>query len=278
MEEINKVIDVEGVIEKGNSKFFKSLPRFVIDFIKKAIYQDEMNATIHRSRHLTGVPFINDILDGWNVKVEIKGGENMPSSGRLIFVANHPLGGMDAMTFFSAVYRFFPNVVSPSNEMLYNIVNLRPLMLALNVFGKNTKETAIRLNDLFESDNQILLFPSGEVSRRKNGIISDPVWQKSFITKAIQYKRDIIPFHISGRNSNLFYNVANIRTLLGIKMYVETMLLPREMMRQRNSSITFTIGKPIPYQTFTTEFTHSEWAQKVRSLVYLLPENHSQNL
>jgi putative hemolysin len=118
-----------------------------------------------------------------------------------------------------------------------------------------------------------LIFPSGEVSRRKKGIICDSIWQKSFITKAVQHKRDIIPVHISGRNSNLFYNVANLRTFLGIKMYVETMLLPNEMMNQRNSTITVTIGKVFPYQTFTTEYSHLEWAQKIRSIVYSLPEN-----
>jgi len=275
MEEIDKVIDIEKVIENGNSKFFKSLPRFVINFIKRAIYQDEMNATIHRSRHLTGVTFIDEILRGWNVKINIKGSDNVPSSGRFIFVANHPVGGMDALSFFSVVSRFYPDTISPSNELLGNITNLRPLMVGLNVFGKNTKETAQKLNELFESDNQVLMFPSGEVSRRRKGIISDPLWQKSFITKAVQYKRDIIPFHITGRNSNLFYTVANLRTFLGIKMYVETVLLPREMMKQKNSEITYTIGKVIPYQTFTTGLSHFEWAQRVKNIVYTLPGNKS---
>jgi putative hemolysin len=105
------------------------------------------------------------------------------------------------------------------------------------------------------------------VSRRKKGVISDPVWQKSFITKAIQHKRDIIPIHISGRNSNLFYIVANLRKFLGIKMYIETLLLPREMMKQRNSSVTLTIGRVIPYQTFTKEESHWEWAQVVKEIV-----------
>jgi putative hemolysin len=169
------------------------------------------------------------------------------------------------------IYNFFPKVVSPSNEFLTRIPNLQPVILGINVFGKNTKETAGKLNELFESDSQIMIFPSGEVSRRKKGVISDPVWQKSFITKAIQHKRDIIPVHISGRNSNLFYNVANLRKFLGIKMYIETMLLPREMLNQRNSIIKVSIGKVIPYQTFTSEMTHLEWAQKVKEIVYNIP-------
>lgn len=278
MEEITKIVDIEKEIRNGNSRFLKYLPRFIISLMKRFIHQDEINATIHRNRHLMGVPFINNILGEWNMTIDAKGIENIPSSGRFVLVANHPVGAIDALTFFNVVYRFYPDIVSPSNELLCLIPNIRPLILGLNVFGKNTKETAVKLQKLFESDSQILIFPSGEVSRRKDGIIADPIWQKSFITKSIEYKRDIIPFHIGGRNSNLFYNVANLRNLFGIKMYIETFLLPKEMMKQRNSTVTITIGKVIPYQTFTSEYSPLEWAQKVRSIVYSLPENQKRNL
>ena len=278
MEDVTKIIDIEKGIKDGNNRFLKSLPRFAISLMKRFIQQDEMNATIHRSSHLMGVPFINNILGEWNMIIDVKGIDNVPSSGRFVLVANHPVGAIDALTFFNVVYRFYPDIVSPSNELLSLIPNLRPLILGLNVFGKNTKKTVLKLQKLFESDSQILIFPAGEVSRRKKGIISDTVWQKSFITKSIEHKRDIIPFHISGRNSNLFYSVANLRSFLGIKMYVESMLLPHEMMKQRNSRVTITVGKVIPYQTFTSEFSPYEWAQKIRSIVYSLPENQKRNL
>jgi putative hemolysin len=271
MESINKVIDVEKAIKTSNSRFLKLLPRFVIKLMTKIIKEDEFNRIIYNNREKTGVPFINDLLHDLNVKVEIKGIENIPSSGRLIFAANHPVGGMDAMAIHNMIYRFFPDIVSPANEILKTIPNVRPLMLGINVFGKNQKETARKLNELFESDTQIIMFPAGEVSRRKKGVISDIVWQKSFISKAVQHKRVIIPVFISGRNSNLFYMIANLRKLLGIKMYIESLLLPREMMKQRNSTVTINVGKPIAYQTFTDERTHNEWAQLVKSIVYSLP-------
>ena len=203
--------------------------------------------------------------------MRLKVSENIPRSGRFIFVANHPVGGMDALIIFSMIYDFFPVIVSPSNELLNIVPNLQPLILGLNVFGRTTKETARKLNELFESDKQIMIFPAGEVSRKRKGKISDIVWQKSFITKALQHKRDIIPVFISGRNSALFYTVANMRKFLGIKIYVETLLLPREMLNQRNSTVTLNVGKPISYQTFSDEMAHSEWAQKVKEIVYSLP-------
>lgn len=270
MEEIPKTIDIEKTIRHSRSKFVRSLPKFIIRLIIKLVHQDEMNATIYRNQDKSGVPFINGILDEWNVQVVVRGKENIPVSGRLVFVANHPVGGMDALSFLSTIYRFFPKVVSPSNELFKNIPQLEPVVLGINVFGKNTKETAEKLNQLFESDAQIMIFPAGEVSRKIKGIISDIPWHKSFITKSVQHKRDIIPVHISGRNSNLFYNIANIRKMLGIKLYIETALLPYEMMRQRNSTVTLTIGKPIPWQTLTGEKPQIEWAQSVKKLVYSL--------
>ena len=270
MEEIPKVIDIRNVIRNSNSGFFKSLPGFVITAIEKFIRQDDMNATIYRSHDKTGMPFVNGVLEGWHVKTEIKGRENIPSSGRYIFVSNHPLGAVDALTFLNAIHQFYPDVVTPSNEMLNLIKNIQPVLLGINVFGKSSRETAEKLNELFESDTQVMIFPSGEVSRRKKGIISDPVWHKTFITKAIQYKRDIIPVYISGRNSNLFYFISNLREFLGIKMFIESAFLPREMMNHGNSTVTLTFGKVIPCNTLTGVKTPQEWAQHVKKIVYEL--------
>jgi putative hemolysin len=272
MEEVPKVIDIRNVIRNSNSGFLKSLPGFIIIAIEKLICQDEMNATIYQHRDKSGIPFVKDILDGWKVKTEIRGTWNIPACGRHIFVSNHPLGAIDALSFLTAIYRFYPDVISPSNEMLNLIQNLQPVLLGINVFGKNSRETAEKLNELFESYTQVMIFPSGEVSRRKKGIISDPLWHKTFITKAVQYKRDIIPVHISGRNSNLFYFIANLRKILGIKMYIESAFLPREMMKQRNSTVILTFGKVIPYTSLTGEKTPQEWAQYIKDIVYKLPE------
>jgi putative hemolysin len=274
MNEENKIIDIEKAIRSSGSKFVRSLPKFIILLVEKLIRQDEMNAVIYRNRDKKGVPFINSILKEWNVSIEVKGASRIPESGRYVFVANHPLGGIDSLAFLSTIYSHFPDVISPSNQLFNYIPHLRPVILGVNVFGTNTKETAEKFNKLFESDSQIMIFPAGLVSRRIKGVISDPVWQKTFITKSVQYKRDIIPVHISGINSNLFYFVANLRKFLGIKISVEIILLPREMHRKRNSKITLTIGDVIPFQTITNEMPHPEWARKIKSIVYSLPEKN----
>jgi 1-acyl-sn-glycerol-3-phosphate acyltransferase len=266
-----KVIDIRKEFKESDSPFFRSLPRFIVKAVEKIICQDGINDTINRSSDKTGAPFVKDVLKGWNIEVKVSGGEKIPAEGRFIFASNHPVGGIDALAFFSMIYDHFPVVISPVNSLLSRIPNLEPLILAINAFGKNSRETVVMLEELFESDAQIMIFPAGEVSRKKKGIISDKAWQKTFITKAVQHNRDIIPVHISGRNSALFYAVANMREALGIKMFLESLLLPGEMMNQRNSSITLTIGDVIRWQTFTSQKSPMEWAQAVRNIVYSLP-------
>ena len=270
MEATEKIIDIERTVRASKSAFIRSLPKVIKKLIARIVRQDEINAVINHNSDKKGVAFINGVLKDWNVSVIVKGEENIPESGRFIFVANHPVGGMDAMSLFHTVHRHFPDVIFPSNELFKYIPQLRPVLLGINVFGKNSRETIEKLNSLFASPSQVLFFPAGEVSRRNKGEISDIPWQKSFITKAIQHHRDIIPIHISGRNSNLFYNVARIRKILGIRLYIETMLLPREMIKQVDSTVTLTIGRLVPWQSLTQERSHYEWAQYLKQMVYSL--------
>lgn len=123
---------------------------------------------------------------------------------------------------------------------------------------------------MYASDLPITHFPAGEVSRVYQGVVQDAPWQKSFIKKAVEHKRDIVPLYFEGENSRLFYNIFKIRRALGIKLNLELMLLPREFFRKRNATIRLHIGKPIPYTRFTSQHNHEEWAQVVRAEVYAL--------
>jgi putative hemolysin len=122
----------------------------------------------------------------------------------------------------------------------------------------------------FKSDNHLIMFPAGLCSRRQNGIIKDLEWKKTFVVKSVETQRDVVPIHFEGRNSNFFYNLANICKFLGIKVNVAMLYLADEMFKNRHKTFTLTIGKPIPWQTFDKSKTASEWAQYVKDVVYKL--------
>ncbi|MDX2414438.1 MAG: glycerol acyltransferase, partial [Bacteroidales bacterium] len=143
----------------------------------------------------------------------------------------------------------------------------------VNVFGKSSKEYLNAINETYNGSEPITHFPAGIVSRLVKGKVEDLPWKKSVITKAVSSKRDIVPFHFHGRNSNLFYAIFFFRKLFGIKTVIELMLLPHEAFRKKNTTIKVTIGKPISYKKFDKSNSNMEWAQELRSEVYALGTN-----
>ena len=166
------------------------------------------------------------------------------------------------------ISRYYQDFKFLSNDILMNMVNIQPLLLPINKHGKQDLKAAQELHEAFLSDMQIVTFPSGLVSRRIRGQVMDLEWKKNFITKAIQYKRDIIPVHFTGRNSNFFYNLHSLRKFLGIKANLEMFYLVDETYKHRNDHLTVTFGKPIPYTTFDRSKTPIQWAKWVKEQVY----------
>ena len=153
-----------------------------------------------------------------------------------------------------------------TNDFLLEIGPLRELFIPINKVGKQARNTAPLVEDLYNSEHQILIFPAGLCSRKINGKITDLNWNKHFIQKAIEYKRDIIPIHFEGRNSNFFYNLANLRKKLKIKFNVEMTFLADEMFRKKRRFYKVNIGKPIPYTYFDNSKKPLEWAKEIKNI------------
>lgn len=244
------------------------MPVFLLRYIKRVIHQDELNFILTEKKDLEGLAFINGALDIMQITHTVEDLENVPKEGRFIFVANHPLGGLDGMVFIKEVGKIFPDLFFPVNDLLFNIPNLRSIFLPINKFGGQSREAVQQMEEAYRSDSQILYFPAGLCSRKTSGRIMDVEWKKHIIIKAIQHERDIIPVHFHGKNSNFFYNLANIRKFLRIKINLEMFYLFDEMFMQKDKKIRMKFGKPIPFTTFDRSSTHQEWANWLKDLVY----------
>jgi putative hemolysin len=273
--EKTKVVDVTEAIKTSKSKFIRNLPTFAVKKIAKVVREKELNEIYEKYCDLQGIDFVKALLfEEFNVTINIKGEENVQKDKLYVYVANHPLGAIDALSFLYIIDKLHGRVISPSNELFEFIPNLSSLIVGINVFGHNTKAKAKALNAAFETDAQIMIFPAGEVSRKTANKIEDPQWQKTFVTKALQYNRDIVPVFISGNNSKKFYRTANWRKKLGLKFYLETLLLPQEMLKQYDMNIDFVIGKPISVDEMRkSNYNQNEWTQKIKQIVYSLSEN-----
>lgn len=266
-----KLIDVEKAIASKNPKLLKFLPGFILRYIKKVLHEDELNDANNRFSQYYELDFVDCAIKEFGVNVKVKGGENIPKEGGVILAANHPLGALDGIAFMKAVGAHRKDIRFLVNDLLMAIKNFGELFIPVNKHGRNSGDYIETIDKVYASSNCLLIFPAGLVSRRqKGGVIEDLVWRKSFISKAVQNKKDIVPVYIEGRNSNFFYNLAYWRKKIGIKANIEMFYLVDEMYKQNDKTLTFIFGEPIPWQTFTPDHRDEYWAEKVKRHVYAL--------
>ncbi len=266
-------IDVDKIISSKSEKLVKRVPRFIINYIKRIIHQDELNDILKRHTSITGVEFAHAMVKEFDIHFNVHLNTKLDPDKRYVFVSNHPLGGMDGVVLISYLGKIFDNKVKfVVNDLLMHIEPLTPVFVPVNKYGKMKHNSSNVFNEAFTSENQILYFPAGLCSRLIGKEIKDLEWKKTFVSKAIETNRDIVPMYFSGKNSNFFYRLANIRKRLGIKFNVETIFLPDEMFKNKGNHFDLYIGEPISHSQLTNGTSPKEWCKIIREKCYNLPK------
>lgn len=271
----NQLIDIEKAIASKDEKLLKRIPRFIINYLKRVVHQDELNDIVIRNHGKPPFEFIDNSLKDFDISVRAEGLENLKGNPRVIIAANHPLGGLDGLSLVKVVGENLDRGVKiTANDLLMNVVALRPVFLGVNKHGTNAKSYIKEMQESFESNIPIIFFPAGLISRRIKGKIVDLEWKRTFIKKAVEHKRDVIPTHVSGRVSGFFYRLANLRKFLGIKQNIEMLYLPDQMFKRKWKELVIRFGEPIPWQTFTRDKKPDEWAEIVKKEVYSIGQKN----
>ena len=286
--------DIRAILKSKAPK--AHVPGFIIRYLERITHIKQMNAFLRKYPDLKGYDFIRLVVsEELGCTASIDGTENIPADGRpVIFVSNHPLGGLDGMIIAQMIHDTRSNSASGLtaqrsisetvrqaegrslkvivNELLMYMEPINELWAPVNKVGHLTREQAQTMQRMWESETDVLTFPAGACSRlqRINGRwqIADLEWQKNFIQRAREYQRDIVPIRFEGRNSRFFYTLALIRKWLHIKLNIEMLYLVDEMYGAHGKHFKVHVLPPIPYTAFDNSKTPKEWAQYVKSIVY----------
>ena len=269
-----KTIDIKEILKGKMGSKAKFVPAPLVKWLERIVHQDEVNDFLWQNRDKFGVEWLESCLRYLDTTLDIVGKENLPpkDDGRLYtFVSNHPLGGQDGVAIGAIVGRHYDGHFKYLvNDLLMNLPGLAPLCVPINKTGQQSRSFPAMVEAVFRGDNHIVMFPAGICSRRIDGQIHDLLWKKTFITKSVETHRDVVPIHFGGRNSDFFYNLANLCKRLGIKFNIAMLYLADEMYKNRHKTFRVAIGKPIPWQTFDKSKTPMEWAKYVQDIVYKL--------
>lgn len=247
------MIDVEKILKSNLPGLFSKYPRFisngVVTLLQKLIYQNDINQFLEKYNQLQGIEFIEKVLEYFNFsyRVSNKDIENIPASGRVLIISNHPLGALDAFSLLSLVGSIRKDVKIIANEILMHIDPIKGLLLPIdNMTGRQTKDHIRLIHKALGNEECVIIFPSGEVSRIRPTGVRDTKWHSGFLRFAKKSKAPILPIFINARNSSLFYTVSMIYKPAAL------FLLSHEMFNKRDKTITIKVGELIPQENIVS--------------------------
>lgn len=240
---------------------------FVSWILMRLLRISKMNAIYNRNKHLSGVAFLNALLDEFDIRFDIPESDfkRLPKEGAYITISNHPLGGIDGILLLKLMLEKVPDYKIIANFLLQRIEPMKPYILAVNPFEehKNAKSSISGIKETLKhlaDGKPIGMFPAGEVSTYKDGkIVVDKAWEESAIKLIKKANVPVVPIYFHAKNSNLFYWLSQ----LGDNF--RTAKLPSELLSQKRRVIKVRIGKPISVseqQEFTDLETYSEFLRK----------------
>lgn len=221
-----------------------------LSFLRKLSHEEEINRFLHENQGITGVDFIDRIFEYFNFSYNVsqRDRNNIPSQGRLIIIANHPIGSLDGLALLHLVSEVRRDVKIIANDMLMAFEPLHELFLPLDNMTCGTyKQSYKNILAALHDEQAVIIFPAGEVSRASPQGIRDGKWAAGFLHFARAAKAPLLPIFVSAQNSLLFYSASMIFKPLA------TALLAYEMFNKHSAEIKFRVGEVIPHDALESD-------------------------
>ncbi len=273
------MINVQHLLETKYPAFLTKpdlITRPTVAFLKKLLRERELNTLFAQCEHHEGLEFVDKVLEDFNFSYSVVGREkeNIPVQGRVVIVANHPLGILDGLALIKMVSEVRQDVRIVANDILLQVKPLQKLLLPVINIGHGTNRANVDAIDAaLENEEAVIVFPSGDVSRVGPTGIKDGPWHGGFLRFAERAKASVLPVYLGGKNSALFY------TLSMIFRPLSTLMLVREMFEQKTMTLPIRIGELIPWQEIADlNVPREEKIKRISRQVYGVNSNRTPEL
>lgn len=251
---------------------FASKPSLIrrpaISFLRRLIHEKKINAFLETHRGCKNFEFIDKVFEYFDFSYSVNASDrkNIPSFGRVLIFANHPIGSLDGLAILRLVGEIRPDVKIIANDMLTRLETIDDLIIPLdNMTGGSPRRAYKKVIEALNNEEAVIVFPAGEVSRASPTGVKDSRWLPGFVNFARRGNAPLLPIYIHAKNSLLFYGVSLMFKPLG------TALLVREMFNKQSRVIRFSVGQAIPRQALESKGLHDRTlVKRLRQYLYKL--------
>ena len=240
------MIDIQKEIEKKFPKIREKenfLKKSLFKIAKKIVHEDSINQFLSQNSHLKGIEFVDAVLDYFDFDYTVSSSDlqNIPTSGKVVIIANHPLGGLDALCLLRLISQVRQDVKIVANDFLAGFEALNSLLIPIDNYKlRQSKNDIKKIYEALNNEEAVIIFPAGEVSRASTKGIKDPNWNKGFLNFAQNTNAPILPIFLDAKNSKTFYTISLLNKTFS------TLLLSHEMFKKKSKRINIKIGQIIP--------------------------------
>ncbi len=240
--------------------------------LMKVLKISTLNKIYNRNKHLQELPFLNGILDDFQIKFEIPEEDlkRLPKNGAYITISNHPLGGIDGILLLKLMLEQRKDFKIIANFLLHRIEPLKPYIMPVNPFEdrKDAKSSIAGFKNSIlhlRNGHPLGVFPAGEVSTYRDGkLVVDKPWEEAAMKLIQKAGVPVVPIYFHAKNSKLFYKLSKISDTF------RTAKLPSELLTQKRRTIKVRIGRPISVVNQKEHTSLEDFTQFLRRKTYML--------
>jgi len=278
------MLNIEETVHEKFSTLVEKMPpsvtNMLVKTLQKVLHEEEFNEIYKKNHYLSGLDFVSSMLEHLNIKSTVKLNElnNIPSTGRLLVIANHITGASDAFSLVELIgnVREDKKVKLLVNGMLMGVSQASDIIIGVdNISGSISKKSFIEINEALENEEVVIIFPAGIVNRFSFKGLKDTPWKTSFLKIAKRTHTPILPVKIDARNTILFYLLS-----LFLPNKITGLLLPHEFaVAGSMKPLHFNIGKVIPVLSFSDKrITLKEYIELFYEHLYTLGTKNKEVL